>query len=183
MRQLVRATLLGTSRGYHFCLFVLYALLLEKIDAILLVVALASCLVVLCVVVVRSPSGNVIWSPWRRERHFTGYLGLWQERGPLSPRTSSALALWGCCPYCLLGHCPPPLPPRSGGPSHLCHWSSGNITYQLGSCCVAVLASANVAAVSGSGSTSRVFLGGPGCLAHISGNALRAGVESPAPKN
>jgi hypothetical protein len=61
----------------------LQALPFEKFDAILLVVVLVSC----CrVVVVRLASGNVIWSPWPTERHFTDYLGLRLEREPLSQR-------------------------------------------------------------------------------------------------
>jgi hypothetical protein len=56
------------------------------------------------------------------------YLGLWLERESLSPnRHSLQIWLWGCCPY--WATVPSTGPPPSGGPSHLCHWSSGNITY------------------------------------------------------
>jgi hypothetical protein len=60
------------------------------------------------------------------ERHFTDYLGLWLERGSLSPNRHS-LWLWGCCPHWATA--PSTAPPPSGGPSRMCHWSSGNLTY------------------------------------------------------
>jgi hypothetical protein len=50
------------------------------------------------------------------------------------------LPLLGCCPL----YCPPP----PGGPSHLCRWSSGNITYHSPyldtSNCVSVLSSVHL---------------------------------------
>jgi hypothetical protein len=50
------------------------------------------------------------------ERHFSGYLRLWLERGPFSPRIASALAL-GLLPP--LGYCPLHWGGHQGGP-HTC---------------------------------------------------------------
>jgi hypothetical protein len=62
------------------------------------------------------------------ERHFTAYLGLWLERGIHSLPTAT-LSRSGSGAAAPTGLLPPLLGPPSGGPSHLCNWSSGNITH------------------------------------------------------